>query len=155
VKETDGVEYHFVDEEEYEKLKSRGKIIEERSYNTCHGLWRYFTVCDGNIDIDTGNYIMIGTLEAYRAMKKYFGDSAVLPVMIESDDGVRLERALRRERKQSEPKYEEVCRRFLADSEDFSEEKISEAGIDRRFFNETLDDCQAEIEDYLKTALSE
>jgi guanylate kinase len=75
--------------------------------------------------------------------------------MIESDDGVRLERALRRERKQSEPKYEEVCRRFLADSEDFSEEKISEAGIDRRFFNETLDDCQAEIEDYLKTALSE
>jgi guanylate kinase len=155
VKEKNGVEYHFVDEEDYGRLKSQGKIIEERSYNTCHGLWRYFTVYDGSIDIENENYIMIGTLEAYRAMKNYFGDKKVIPVMIESDDGVRLERALRREKKQSEPKYEEVCRRFLADSEDFSEEKISEAGIDRRFFNETLEDCQAEIEGYLSTALSE
>jgi guanylate kinase len=97
---------------------------------------------------------MIGTLEAYRAMKDYFGAGTMLPVMIESDDGARLERALRRERKQSEPKYEEVCRRFLADSEDFSDEKISDAGIVRRFYNETLDDCLLEIEEYLSTSLS-
>ena len=30
-------------------------------------------------------------------------------------------------KKQENPKYEEMCRRFLADSEDFSEERIAEA----------------------------
>lgn len=76
----------------------------------------------------------------------------MLPVMIELDDGVRLERALNRERKQAFPKYEEMCRRFLADSEDFSEEKILQAGIDRRFRNDDLEKCLAEISSYIMQA---
>ena len=36
--------------------------------------------------------------------------------------GERLKRAIRREEQQKVPKYEEMCRRFLADAEDFSEE---------------------------------
>ena len=35
--------------------------------------------------------------------------------MIELDDGVRLQRALDREKAQDHPKYEEMCRRFLED----------------------------------------
>ena len=57
----------------------------------------------------------------------------MVPLYIEVDDGLRLSRALERERKQTEPKYAEMCRRFLADCEDFTEEKIAEAGIVRRF----------------------
>lgn len=53
----------------------------------------------------------------------------MVPVLIELDDGARLQRALDRERKQSEPKYEEMCRRFLADSEDFAEEKIQKGAL--------------------------
>ncbi len=53
-------------------------------------------------------------------------------MLIELDDGIRLQRALNRERTQAEPKYAEMCRRFLADSEDFSQEKIERAGISRR-----------------------
>lgn len=147
--EQDGVEYHFVNESEYEILETSGKIIEERAYNTFHGLWRYFTVDDANIQTDENSYIVIGTLEAYRAMKSYFGENKLLPVMIELDDGVRLQRALDREKKQQNPKYEELCRRFLADSEDFSEEKLAEAGITKRFCNDDLKRCLKEIEDYI------
>lgn len=147
--EKNGVEYYFTDEEGYLKLKARGKIIEERAYRTFHGLWRYFTLDDGQIRWNGQNYIMIGTLEAYLKMKDYFGEDKVLPVMIELDDGIRLERALNRERKQQQPKYEEMCRRFLADSEDFSEEKIREAGIRRRFQNDNLERCLSEIKEYI------
>ena len=42
--------------------------------------------------------------------------------------------------------YEEVCRRFLADEEDFSEEKIEKAGIKKRFENNNLNQCIKEIE---------
>ena len=150
VGEHDGVEYFFTDEEGFQKLLADGKMIEERAYQTVHGLWRYFTVDDGQIQLDEQSYIMIGTLESYQNMKKYFGEGKLLPVMIELDDGVRLQRALDREKKQQNPKYEEMCRRFLADSADFSEEKIHEAGITRRFYNDDLERCLREIEEYIK-----
>ncbi len=149
IKEQDGVEYHFVNEETFQELLKEGKIVENRAYETFHGLWRYFTVDDGQIDITSQNSIYIGTLESYNNTKKYFGEENMLPVLIELDDGKRLQRALDREKKQKTPKYEEMCRRFLADSEDFAEEKIEEAGIKRRFYNEDLESCLAEIEEYV------
>ena len=147
--EQNGVEYYFTDEEGFLKLKAEGKIIEERTYRTFHGLWRYFMLDDGQIQWNGQDYIMIGTLEAYLKMKDYFGEDKVLPIMIELDDGIRLERALNRERKQQQPKYEEMCRRFLADSEDFSEEKIREARIRHRFQNDNLERCLSEIKEYI------
>ena len=138
---------------EVQKLLQSGKMIEERAYHTVHGVWRYFTVEDGQIQLDSQSYIMIGTLESYQNMKKYFGEEKLLPVLIELDDGIRLQRALDRERQQEHPKYEEMCRRYLADSDDFSEEKIAEAGISRRFYNDDLQRCLGEIVEYIKENL--
>ena len=151
--EREGVEYHFTDEEGFQKLKAKGQIIEDRAYNTCHGLWRYFTVSDGSIRLEQADYLIIGTLEAYQAFRTYFGVEKVLPVLVTLDDGVRLQRALDREKKQEHPKYEEMCRRFLADGEDFSDEKLAEAGNPRAFCNNDLADCIGEIEEYLKENL--
>ena len=149
--EKNGVEYFFTDETGYQKFLEEGKIIEARAYDTYHGIWRYFTVDDGQIEESGPDYIMIGTLEAYEKIKLYFGEKRVLPVLIELDDGVRLQRALSRERRQKHPKYEELCRRFLADSVDFSEEKIAEAGIQKRFENDDLGQCLEEIRAYIKS----
>lgn len=151
--EKNGVEYFFTDEEGFKRLKEENRIIEDRAYNTFHGLWRYFTVNDEQLDLGNNNYIYIGTLESYVNTKKYFGEEKVLPVLIELDDGIRLERALNREKRQENPKYEEMCRRFLADSADFSEEKVKEAGIERRFYNQDLEECLREIQEYLKAKL--
>ena len=74
----------------------------------------------------------------------------LLPVLIELDDGARLQRALNRERKQKHPKYEEMCRRFLADSEDFSEDKIIAAGITNRFKNDVFEDCLDKIRNHIR-----
>ena len=147
--ETEGEEYFFTDERGFENLKAQGKVIEDRAYHTYHGLWRYFTVDDGNIDLENNNYIIIGTLESYLKTREYFGKAKVLPILLEVDDGVRLQRALARERRQENPKYEELCRRYLADAEDFSEEKIKEADITLRFSNDNLEKCLSEIEEYL------
>ena len=148
--ETDGVDYHFTNEEGFQNLLEEGKIIEERAYNTVHGLWRYFTVADDSIELDRYDYCVIGTLEAYINIRDYFGADKVLPVYIEIDDGERLQRALTRERRQREPNYEERCRRFLADCQDFSEEKVISAGITRRFANESLDSCLDSIVQYIQ-----
>ncbi len=151
--EIQGKQYFFVDEGEFKQLKDEGKVVEDRGYNTCHGLWRYFTVDDGRIDLENHDYIIIGTLESYVKSREYFGEDKVIPVLIELDDGERLQRALNRERKQDKPKYEEMCRRFLADSEDFSEDNIRKAGILHRFYNGRLDECILEITSYIKEQL--
>lgn len=150
--ERDGVEYFFRSEDDFLRLKESGRIIEDREYHTFHGLWRYFVADDGQIE-SSGNYIMIGTLEAYRHLQDYFGPDRVLPVMIELDDGDRLQRALNRERRQEQPRYEEMCRRFLADSEDFSREKIAEAGITRCFTNNNLGQCLSHIRRYIEESV--
>lgn len=143
-KEVEGVEYHFVTEEKRLELEAAGKIIEGRSYDTIYGRWDYFTVDDGQIDLAGSDYLLIGTLETYGKLKEYYKNGQIVPIYIEVEDGERLERALRRERKQPEPKYEEMCRRFLADSRDFSKEKLKEYGVTKVFDNG--DDIEKTVE---------
>ena len=143
--ETEGVEYHFLDVPGFMKLKDEGKIIESRCYNTVYGDWYYFTVNDGQIDLTKNDYLLIMTLEGYASLQKYFGSEAVCPIYIEVEAGVRLTRALERERNQKSPKYAEMCRRFLADEEDFSEDKLVELKIDKRYQNIDIEQCVNEI----------
>jgi len=142
--EQDGVEYFFVDDRRLQELQQAGKVIELREYNTVHGIWKYFTADDGQFDRDD-HLIAIGTLESYVQLKEYFGDEKLVPIYIEVEDGLRLERALARERQQREPKYEELCRRFLADAADFSVDNLNEAGITQKYFNVDMDKCINEI----------
>lgn len=140
--ECDGVEYYFTDDAHADKLADEGRIIEMRTYNTVYGPWKYFTADDGQIDLQNGRYLVIGTLEAYLKYVKYYGKDVVMPIYIETEDGIRLERALERERSQKVPKYKEMCRRFIADCEDFSEENLLAGGIDVRYENNgDIQDC--------------
>ncbi len=156
--EQDGVDYHFTDEAHLQQLLEEGRVVELRQYNTVHGVWSYFTVDDfgktgkpgksgrseepgkseepGRQEESADDYLGIGTLESFLQIRNYYGAERVVPLYIEVEDGLRLSRALSRERAQAVPRYEELCRRFLADQKDFSEEKLQEAGIHVRFSND-------------------
>ena len=149
--EADGREYHFVDEERFRQVMDEGKVIEYRPYETVHGPWTYFTADDGQVDLKARSYLAIGTLESYENMKRYFGEENVCPIYVEVEDGERLKRALAREELQEKPRYAEMCRRFLADTEDFSEENLERAGIKRRFQNVELESCMEEIREYIRS----
>ena len=149
--EADGREYHFVDEERFRQFMDEGKVIEYRTYETVHGPWTYFTADDGQVDLKARSYLAIGTLESYENMKRYFGEENVCPIYVEVEDGERLKRALAREELQEKPRYAEMCRRFLADTEDFSEENLERAGIKRRFQNVELESCMEEIREYIRS----
>ncbi len=146
--EQQGREYYFVSREQFEKMCSDGDVIEKRIYNTVYGEWIYFTA-KNSINTEKGNCIGIGTLQSFVQIKKFFG-SAVVPIYIEVDDGVRLARAVERERGEKVPKYKELCRRFIADCDDFSEENLKSAGIEMRFRNDdSIEDCISEIKKYI------
>ena len=151
--EVEGREYHFCMETDVERLEAEGKIVELRAYDTVYGIWKYFTVNDGNIQLERENYLLIGTLEAYVKIRDYFGEENVVPIYIEVEDGERLLRAISREKEQDVPKYEEMCRRFLADAKDFSEENLKNAGIEKRFVNQSLSTTLEEVEQYIKSVM--
>lgn len=147
--EEQGKQYFFVNADTLEELEKNGKVIERRDYLTVNGIWSYFTVDDGRIDLENEEYLGIGTLESYEKLKNYFGKHKLCPIYIEVEDGERLKRAILREEEQEFPGYAEVCRRFLADCEDFSDDKVKKAGIVRRFENIDLETCIQEILNYM------
>lgn len=148
--ETEGAEYHFVNEEFLREMQEKKRVIELRSYDTKCGIWKYFTADDGQIDLEEFHYLAIGTLESYAAMTAYFSVENVVPIYVEVEDGMRLLRAVERERLQTNPKYAELCRGFVADSEDFSEKNLKTAGIKRRFQNVNFEECIGEICQYIR-----
>lgn len=143
--EQEGVEYFFVSEDTLSTYETQGKIIELRAYDTVHGVWKYATIDDGQVDLDNADYLVIGTLESYEKMRDYYGADRLVPIYIEVEDGERLMRALKREQEQEVPKYAELCRRFLADTKDFSEENLMSLGITKRFKNDDRTRCLEEI----------
>lgn len=144
--ETDGVEYFFTDREELERQLASGKVIESRTYQTIAGPWTYYTVDDGQFDVaDDESCLMIGTLESYEKMCAYFEAGKMVPVYIEVPDGIRLLRAVKREENQKKPNYREVCRRYLADEKDFSEENLERLGVTKRYQNTDMEICVEEI----------
>ncbi len=148
--EHNGEDYFFCTQEKMQELSDSGKIIEKRAYDTVHGTWYYFTADDGQIDWGGEDNIIIGTLESLKALRKYYNNRDIIPIYIEVEDGLRLLRAVERERQEKEPKYEELCRRFLADAKDFSMDKLRELGISRSFRNESIDKTVDEIIDFIQ-----
>ena len=144
--ETDGVEYFFTGREELERQLASGKVIESRTYQTIAGPWTYYTVDYGQFNVaDDESCLMIGTLESYEKMCTYFEAGKMVPVYIEVPDGIRLLRAVKREENQKKPNYREVCRRYLADEKDFSEENLERLGITKRYQNTDMEICVEEI----------
>ncbi len=152
-KEQEGVEYHFTDEAGLRDLEEQNRVIEKRTYQTEHGPWTYFTVDDE--ERHSRDRLGIGTLESYLKIRDFYGPDYVIPLYIEVDDGIRLGRALKRENKPGNHRYEEMCRRFLADQKDFSEERLKDAGIAKRFNNnEDRKLCISEVREYIKSIQS-
>lgn len=154
--EKEGITYHYISNEKMQKYiegKEKYKLIEYRTYQTIHGDWTYATILDNQFKTEK-NILMLGTLESYEKMREVFKNK-VIPIYIEVEDGLRLERAVKRERQEKEPKYAELCRRFLADSIDFSEENLKKAKIEQRFKNIDLDKCINEIEEEIKNKIKE
>lgn len=153
--ERDGVEYYYYTDAQLEQLKADGKIIECRSYDTVHGIWNYFTVADEHLNPMENDYLTINTLEAYLMLREYFDQhyekGLLVPLYLEVEDGIRLQRALDREKQQKDPKYKEMCRRFLADEEDFSADKLEQAQIQPVFVNQAIDKTVEDLKQYILT----
>ena len=141
VDEKNGKEYYFTTKKRFHQLKETGKVIESRVYNTVHGKWIYYTCIDNQIDMKSDNtYLLINTLEgAQKLIERHSNNILVLHICVNEE--TRLLRAFAREEAGNRD-FVEMCRRFVADSKDFSTESFAKLGIDdNRVYNESVRDC--------------
>ena len=151
--EKDGIDYNFVSLDKINEMEKNNEILEKRKYNTVHGLWVYATA-KTNIDLINNNYIGINTLDGYESLKKYYKDD-IIPLYIHVEDGIRLRRALDREDKQENPKYAEMCRRYLADINDFNIDRLLDLEIDKLYDNsKDMETCINEITNKINEELN-
>ncbi len=124
-------------------------MIEVRCYNTVKGPWYYFTAENDEMRDDDNLYAMITTLEGYNKIREYYGDDIVVPIYITVPDVIRMERSINREKKEENPCVAEVCRRYLADEEDFSQENLKNARITESIDNLDMDKALEQIDKVL------
>ena len=117
-KEVDGKSYHFISMEEMNALDKQQKLVERRDYNTVNGLWSYATNAESIHSSE--NYLAVNTWEGYQKYREFYGKENVIPIYFQVEDKVRYARAVAREAKEAKPNYQEVERRFAADTHDFN-----------------------------------
>ena len=78
-------------------------------------------------------------------MSDYFGKEVIVPIYVTVEDSERILRALARERQQISPDYAEMCRRYLADNDDFKPDVLRRLGVKKYYDNHNLKECYEEI----------
>ncbi|MCL2857730.1 MAG: guanylate kinase [Oscillospiraceae bacterium] len=122
-----GVHYHFVSEARMDELERQGKIIEKRRYDTVRGVWYYFTAAF-ELPLQR-DYIIITTPQGVEKLSEKLGPAGMVIIHLIASDKTRLERSILRECEQRLPNYAEVCRRYLADEQDFADTGFSKFAV--------------------------
>ena len=118
--EQEGREYHFITEEEFERMKDNDEFVETRVYKTVNGNW-YYGLPKNGIDLeDDNNYITIldfdGLLELEIWLRSIGQIDKLTSIYIDVTEQNRLIRSLNREQNMTKRQVEEVIRRYHDDN---------------------------------------
>lgn len=114
--EVDGVDYHFLADEEFENMIKKNQFIENKQYNTINGIWKYGTALD---KLESGHkYILIVTPDGYYSIKERIVEygCGLRAIYLNVSDALRLERLAYRGDENAE-----IKRREQKDNEDFAD----------------------------------
>lgn len=137
--EKDGVDYHFVSEEEFFDLKGNGFFAETKCYETVFGKWYYGCSIK---EYDCGNACIILTPDGLRDILWQLKDIDYKAIYVYSNN-----ETIRRRLKLRGDNKEEAERRISHDNEDF---KGIEFLVDKIIYNNEEDNIDEVVEKILK-----
>lgn len=133
--EVDGIDYHFVSEDVFLSMESKGMFLETRSYNTVHGIKRYGTP----VLKEDKMYLLWGPWDLFTLINTLLSNENIpmRSIYLKANPIIRLTRMLDRDK--SDDAVIEACRRIYFDEVDYKdcmEECFdyvidTESGIDR------------------------
>ena len=143
--ETEGKEYYFISDDEFNKMVYEKEFIERRTYHTEFGTWQY-GLSKKAINPNSNNiYVAILDLQGLKQLEEYIGKENVISIYLESLPSTRLIRSIEREKEKinnealtgTTKTLDEIRRRLVVDFNDF---KKAEYYCDVTLPNETKED---------------
>lgn len=117
--EVDGEAYVFLSRDEFIRRIKGNELVDVRKYETSNGTWFYgFLPLEEDLDC---NHMLIGTLETVEYLKRRYRKHKIVTLYLDLPDDERVVRILKRN-----TNFKEICRRYLADEEDFAPSKFNE-----------------------------
>ena len=133
--ETDGVDYYFLSDKEFDLLVKNNRFAEYREYNSLFNniskVWKYGTLKQKLSS--SKNYVIVLELKGAKELKEYYGDQCQV-IYIQSNDEIRRQRAEQR----GSFSETEWNRRLEADKKDFTDDKKRDI-IDIQYNNNDCD----------------
>ena len=68
--ETQDVDYHFISDEQFNKMVENNEFTEYKRYNTAHGVWSYGSVVTSEQELSDDCYVIILTPQGLRDLSK-------------------------------------------------------------------------------------
>lgn len=127
-KRIDEIGYHVVNQIQLNELIKRQQVVDVKENTVKRGLVIRF-VNNEDIDLESNNYLDINTLDGLDQYVKYYGIDLLIPILIRSDRGRKLQQLLGNKKEQLNHDYTELCQGYLDDAFEFSEENIAKRNI--------------------------
>ena len=156
--EKDGRDYYFTDRKSFMRNVDNGQFMEHRKYDVIDksgkpDSWFYGTrFPKSQVSVLTGSLVMYEMIISNPNIEDY----SIYPIYVTVPDEERLYRMIMREKKNWNPNYREVARRFISDNNDFSDDKLKSVGIGETntFINVDIDVVTGEVSNYIKEILN-
>ena len=68
--EVQDVDYHFISDEQFNKMVKNNEFTEYKRYNTAHGVWSYGSVITSEQELSDDCYVIILTPQGLRDLSK-------------------------------------------------------------------------------------
>ena len=110
--EVQDVDYHFISDEQFNKMVENNEFTEYKRYNTAHGVWSYGSVVTSEQELSDDCYVIILTPQGLRDLSKKISRYVAfyLDVSLESQ----LERL-----KNRGDEEQQIIKRLINDAKDF------------------------------------
>ena len=126
--EEQDVDYHFISDEQFNKMVENNEFTEHKRYNTAHGVWSYGSVITSEQELSDDCYVIILTPQGLRDLSKKMSRYIAFYL------NVSLESQLERLKKRGDDE-QQIIKRLQNDAKDF--ENVFDI-VDYNFYTDVL-----------------
>ena len=110
--EVQDVDYHFISDEQFNKMVENNEFTEYKRYNTAHGVWNYGSVITSKQELSDDYYVIILTPQGLRDLSKKISQYIAFYLNIS------FESQLERLKKRGDEE-QQIIKRLINDAKDF------------------------------------
>ena len=143
--EVQDVDYHFISDEQFNKMVENNEFTEYKRYNTAHGVWSYGSVITSEQELSDDCYVIVLTPQGLRDLSKKMSRYIAFYL------NVSFESQLERLKKRGDEE-QQIIKRLQNDAKDF--ENVFDI-VDYNFYTDVLSSSPQRVANMISNFISD